>query len=339
MPQEGIITDSKGTFKSKDQIVYDSFEKQPTRYAEAPYEDVSFDELVNEAISRRDSRLKFEGLPDSIEVEIPTETPIVVGLFGDQHSSALYCDYEMLREHTNAIANNPKFYSIIGGDIIDGAAFNPAQNDKIASFSEEGLFAQKMLDRIGGDSIIAMLSGDHDMWAERGGVTVYQNFKERYNTPILRGSSAIKLKVGDIEYLIVCAHRLPGHSMYNKTHPENREAKFGQQGADVYAGFHTHQKGIAQDIARQANGEDIVQTYVSAGPYKYSDSYSQKMGFGQQREKSLGAVWLVLHPHRKEVEAYWSLKSAEERIRPYLTGELKSDKPIDTKDLIDEIAK
>ncbi|RLF63664.1 MAG: hypothetical protein DRN30_06290, partial [Thermoplasmata archaeon] len=628
MPKEGIYTDSKGTFRSKDQIIYDSFEKKPPKYSEKPYEDITFEEMVDEAIARRDSKLKFEGLPDSVEVEIESTTPIVLGCFGDQHGMAMYCDYELLREHTNAIASNPKFYSIIGGDLVDGAAFNPAQDSKIGSFAEESLFAKKMLDKIGGDSIIAMLEGDHDMWAERGGPTAYQDFKERYNTPILRGSSTITVKVGEISYVIVAAHKLPGSSIYNKTHPENRESKFGQQGADIYMGFHcfddkteiltpngwvngleieagdvvgtmnketgefdwnevngkveydnykelyqletklvsicttdqhgmlyssrteegsekikectmeelsqkrsaklpvtiqsrlvnkknlllqrwliwvvtdgsirrsrnvisfhlkkdrkidrltqllndigyqyriaegtdgstffyiydmkdlvnkyfpsrkvlgrwifnfdpetvieeyshtdgnkcegrsiqlssakreeidllqeyfaisgyrsvanfnpkraastlhvsprkyavvypkrdtkkvkydgkvwcvyvdngtlivrrngkvvitqnTHQKAIAQQVARQANGEDLMQTYVSSGPYKYSSKYAQKQGFGQQREKSLGAVWLVLHPYRKEVEAFWSLKSAEERIKPYLTGKLK----------------
>jgi len=343
MPQdkqpEGIYTDSKGTFRSKDQIIYDSFEKKPVKYAEKPYEEVTFEEMIDTAISRRDSKLKFEGLPDSIEVEIDSTTPIVVGAFGDPHVMAMYCDYELLREHTNVIASNPKFYSIIGGDLVDGAAFNPAQDSKIGSFSEESLFARKMLDKIGGDSIIAMLEGDHDMWAERGGPTAYQDFKERYNTPILRGSSTITLKVGEVSYIIVASHKLPGSSIYNKTHPENRESKFGQQGADIYMGWHTHQKAIAQQVARQANGEDLIQTYISAGPYKYSSKYAQKQGFGQQREKSLGAVWLVLHPYRKEVEAFWSLKSAEERIKPYLTGRLKSLPPVATEDIIKEIGK
>lgn len=337
--EEGLITDSKGTFKSKDQIVYDSFEKTPPEYSKKPYEEISFEEMMDEAIARRDSKLKFEGLPDSIEVEIPTTTPIVIGCFGDQHGLSMYCDYELLREHTNMLASNPKFYSIIGGDIVEGAAFNPAQDSKLGSFSEESLFAQKMLDKIGGDSIVAMLLGDHDMWSERGGPTVYQNFRERYNTPLLRGSSTISLKVGDVVYTIVAAHRLPGSSMYNKTHPENRESKFGQQGGDIYMGFHTHQKAISQQVARQADGKDLVQTYVSGGPYQYSSKYAQKLGFGQQREKSLGAVWLVLHPHRKEVEAFWSMKSAEERVRPYLEGKLKSIPPVDTDEIVKEIGK
>jgi len=338
MPKEGIYTDSKGTFKSKDQIIYDLFEKNPPKYSEKPYEDVSFNEIIDEAIARRDSKMKFEGVPDSIEVEIKSTTPIVLGCFGDQHGMSLYCDYELLREHTDAIASNPKFYSIMGGDVVEGAAFNPAQDSKIGSFSEESLFAIKLFDKIGGESMIAALLGDHDdTWASKGGPTLYQTFRERYNTPLLRGSSTIKLKIGETYYLIVCAHRLPGSSIYNKTHPENRESKFGQQGADIYMGFHNHQKAISQQVARQANGKDLIQTYIASGPYQYSSKYAQKIGFGQQREQSLGAVWLVLHPYRKEVEAFWSLKSAEERIKPYLTGKLKSLPPVATEDIIKEI--
>jgi len=336
--QDGLIINPSGEYKSREQIIYDNTEKTPPQFEGKVYEEISFDEILDEAIHRRDSKMKVEGVPDSVNVEIPSTTPIVIGLFGDPHLDGMYVDYELIREHTREISRNPKFYSIIGGDLVEGAAFNPAQDNKIGSFEEETLFAIKMLDSMRG-SMIALNMSDHDCWSEKTGPTIYQTIRERYGVPVLRGSSTIHLKVGDVTYIIVGAHRLPGHSMYNKTHPENRESKFGQQGADVYVGWHTHQKGIAQQVARQANGDDLLQVFVSSGPYQYSSKYAQKLGFGQQREKELGAVWLVLHPYRKEVEAFWSMESAKERIEPYLTGKLKESKPADPVDIIKEIAK
>lgn len=339
---EGLIIDSKGTFKSVNEIVYEGIDKSEPIYKEDPYKEVTFDQMMDEMIRRREARREIEGIPDAAEIEIRTNTPIVIGLFGDQHMAGKEVDYEMLRRDVHFIAENPKCYTILGGDVVDGAAFNPAQDDKIASFGEETSMAIKMFDMLGGDSILAALQGDHDMWSEKGGATLYNSFRERYKTPLMRGSSVIVLKVGDIEYRIVCAHQLAGNSIYNDTHPENRESKFGRQGADIYAGFHNHKKALSQQAVSIAGSGSKMQTFVAGGPYKLTDSYSAKKGYAkkeQSNESTVGAVWLVLHPYRKEVEAFWSLDSARERIEPYLTGKLHESKPSKPIDIIKEIAK
>ncbi len=340
--KEGLVINSKGDFKSKEQIIYDNVEKIPPTYKENPFQEVSFDDMIEEMIRRRDARREIEEIPDEIEIEIPTTTPIILGIFGDQHLSGKEVDYEMLRRDTHFISENPKCYTILGGDVVDGAAFNPAQDDKIASFTEETSMAIKMFDMLGGKSILAALQGDHCMWSEQGGPTIYQTFKERYKTPLLRGSSTIILKVGDIEYILVCSHQLPGHSIYNDTHPANRESKFGKQSADVYIGFHTHKKAFSQQTVNIAGKGSKMQTYVAGGPYKLDDSFSAKKGFSkkeQGNEDTNGAIWLVLHPFKRVVEGFYSMDSAKERIEPYLTGKLKSKPAVDTNEIIKEISR
>lgn len=336
--EEGLVTDAKGTFKSREQIIYDNMEKVPPQFEGKRTAEITFDSMIDEAIRRRDARLEIEDVQDVVEIKIETTTPVVIPLFGDPHLEGMFVDYELIRSHIKEIKRNPKMYPIFGGDLIEGAAFNPAQDNKLGSFDEESLFAIKLLDELE-HSTIAYWMGDHDKWAESSGPTIYSAMRERYNAPVLRGSSTLKLKVGKTEYTIVGAHRLPGNSMYNNTHPENRESKFGQQGADVYVGWHTHRKGISQQAIKQADGSNLLQTFVSSGPYQYSSKYAQKLGFGKQRDKELGAVWLVLHPYRKEVEAFWSMESAKERIEPYLTGKLREIKPEEPFKIINEIAK
>ena len=86
MPQqEGLIVNSSGDFKSKEQIIYDGMEKAPLEYKEDPYKEVTFDTMVAEMIRRRDARREIEGIPSQIELAIQTDTPIIIGLFGDQH--------------------------------------------------------------------------------------------------------------------------------------------------------------------------------------------------------------------------------------------------------------
>ena len=337
---KGIYTGpSEDNFKSETDILYEGIDKQePIVLSGKNESDMTFNDWMGELAHRRDVRMDVEGIPSEGEIEIKSNTPIVVALMGDQHISGFYGDYELLRDHANFIRSCPKAYVVVGGDVIDGAAFNPAQDDKIASFNEETAVARKMLDWLS-ESMLCACAGDHDMWAGRGGITMYHDFKDRYKRPLFRGSSTLKLKVGETDYKIVMAHRLPGHSMYNKVHGQNRESKFGQQGADVYVGWHNHQKGIAQQVAKQAGDEDLMQTFVSPGAYKYSDGYAQKLGFAQQSRKELGAVWLVLHPDRKEVEAYWNMESAKERIEPYLKGSRNNPVKVTADEIIKEITK
>ena len=339
--QEGLIVNKDGDFKSREQIIYDNVEKIPPTYKEDPFKEVSFDEMIDEMIRRRDARREIEGIPDEIEIEIPTTTPIIIGLFGDQHLSGKEVDYEMIRRDAHFISENPKCYTILGGDVVDGAAFNPAQDDKIASFTEETSLAIKMFDMLKGQSILAALEGDHEMWSEKGGPTMYQSFKERYRTPLLRGSSTIIIKVGDITYKMVCSHQLPGNSMYNDTHPENRESKFGKQTADIYAGFHTHKKALSQQSIQIAGEGSKMQTFVAGGPYKLTDSFSSKKGWGKKQEGNedvVGAVWLVLYPNRRAVDAFYSMESAKDKIEPYLTGRLKCKRDTKIDDILKEIA-
>jgi hypothetical protein len=98
--------------------------------------------------------------------------------------------------------------------------------------------------------------------------------------------------------------------MYNETHPENRESKFGTQGADIYIGWHTHKKGVSKQAVETFDG-CIEQLYISNGPYKYSDAYSKKSGWSKQGDKKRGAVFLVLYPFEKQMNGYYSINEVQ----------------------------
>ena len=313
MPEkgEGLYTSpEESSFKSDKQIKYENLDSPILIREQTRGRKPSFYEWVDEFARRRDLKNNVEGLPEEVNIEIETNKPIIIALLGDIHTGGHEVDYELLAHDIGFIASHPNAYVIGGGDLLEGFFFNPAQDHQIATYNQQRMFVRSMVDEIGHKKILFMECGDHDMWAERNGSTIYNEFGDETNIPIVRGSTRTRIHLPNVEYKIVSAHCLPGHSIYNKSHPENRESKFGTQGADIYVGWHTHEKALAEQVADQFD-EEIRQLYISGGPYKYSDEYAQKKGWSKQRAKRRGAVWLVLTPFTKNAQAFYTAEEAE----------------------------
>ena len=319
---EGIYLPD-GTFKSKERIVSDAYRTGTVVQKTPINEPFNFEKWQEVATNRKEERMEQEALPSTIEIEIPTDVPIAIAFLGDTHIGGAYHDYELLGHHVNFIREHPLVYTGMMGDLIDGFFFNPAQHGQIENIKEQTAHARSMLDALNGKMLWA-LAGDHDTWSERDGAGFYNDFRSRYQCHLLNGATIVKLKIGEVTYDIVTSHRFAGHSMYNNLHPQMRESHFGIRSADLYVAAHTHRKGIAQKYAQDIDGGKL-QTYVSTGPYKYSDDYAQKLGYPQQREKELGAVFVTLDPHKKEVVPFWSASGVATSLTPALDESTTKD--------------
>lgn len=303
-------------FKSASEIKYDALQKGiPIQETPLPQQR-DFEWWQQEMIQRRDTRMEFEGRPRHIEVAIPTEIPIAVAMMGDQHLGGMYHDYELLGQHVELISEHPLIYVALGGDIVNGMFWNPGQDQELDSFWEQVAHARAMMDKMGPDKILWALEGDHDMWAGKNGITMYHDFLQRYRSHLLRGPSRVELLVGDQNYRIVTAHQFPGHSIYNKSHPAVRAGR-ELQGADVYVGYHTHDKGHSNQPVREFDGVKN-QYFIMPGPYKYSDEYALKKGYAQQERDQLGAYWVIFHPHQKRIEVCSTAQECVDRLGAYM---------------------
>lgn len=303
-------------YKTKEEIRYEALEKGvPIQQTPLP-EQRDFEWWQQEMIQRRDTRLEFEGRPKHIEVAIPTDKPVAIAMFGDQHIGGLYHDYELMGEHVQFITEHPLVYAALGGDVVNGMFWNPGQDQELDSFWEQVAHARAMMDRMGPDKILWAIEGDHDMWAGKNGITMYHDFLERYKSHLLRGPSRVTLRVGGQEYRIVTAHQFPGRSIYNKSHPAVRAGR-ELQGADLYVGFHNHEKGHSHQPVRDFEGAKN-QYYVMPGPYKYSDEYALKKGFAQQDREEAGAYFVIFHPDKRRIEVCSTMEECAERLGSFL---------------------
>lgn len=299
-----------GSYKSGKQLRYENLDSPELIRNKTEGREPTFYEWTEEFIRRRELKKEVEGIPGEIELTFNTNKPIIWGLVGDIHGGGYEVDYELLAHDVSFISSRDYAYLIGGGDWTDSFFFNPAQNQMVASFNQQRKFVDSMLKEIGQEKVVALLIGDHDDWVAKMGTTIYDEFRDKYNFQIIHGTTKMKVNLPEVQYKVVGGHQLPGSSMYNDSHPENRESKFGIQQGDIYIGWHNHKKAIAEQVAEGFDG-DIRQLYIASGAYKYSDDLAKKKGWATQGSKKHGAVWLVLDPFVKEAQAFYTAEEAD----------------------------
>lgn len=302
--KEGLIIDGQGKFKSQQQIRVEHIEDYPSSLKHLSPLPVkrTFGDNVAELLSRQKTSQEFDTRsPNFVKVRLPHNS--MVSFIGDAHIGAADTDYNRLLKEVEAIANTPNGYVVTVGDLTDGFFWGgQTQSEEIMSLDEQHQVVRSLYDKLKG-RVIAGVSGEHDSkWAARNGPDPYGDFAEQTGGHYIRGTAEIEVEVEDQSYNLLVAHKMPGHSMYNKNHPTFRAARFGIQGADILVSAHRHQKQVSQEAIREFGDKSRPVTHIALGPYKKSDEYSERNGYPTQTDNELGGVSVRLNGKKKEVE-------------------------------------
>jgi hypothetical protein len=192
---------------------------------------------------------------------------------------------------------------VLVGDEIDNLTWNPGQMGEMEQTPEQINYFRALLQYFADNNkLLHRISGDHDGWLMKGGFNLQDEVRDRYKASTSQGPTYLDFKVDGTSYKFFGAHKLPGHSMYNRNHPQMRAERFaGGRGADVVFSGHNHQKGHAEDYAREWPGEPHLVHYIALGPYKQTDEYLAKNGFSRQRSKEMFGSAVKIHPGEKHV--------------------------------------
>ncbi len=271
-------------------------------------EDRTFTEWMNHMEYIRQMKRKIEPLTRNVEVHFNQAIPQMVALIGDTHIGG-ETDYTALKDDVLAIKQTNGASAIVLGDLVDGMFFSSGSTqDRQESINEEAWAAKAMLDELNG-KLIAAWGGDHDLWAEQSGLSMYHEFQKRYNAHLLHGIGYIDFYFKDQEQPVLRsagAHRHLGYSIYSVTAAAERLQRESAQECNlVYCG-HNHRKGISEKTIMGADGTRRM-LFVAVGPYKMTDRYARKKGYAQQDGDALGGVAIVIHPDGRQ-EAFWSIQ-------------------------------
>ena len=306
MKEKGLYTSSdEKSFKSDKQIKRKLALKGELPVFETQIPDKKdFEYWNNRMVTRKEQYA--ETIPHKEnDVTISFKEDIIVNFIGDIHAGSPTTEYKRVAQELEVIVNTPESYVILGGDLIDGFFFRPAQYEQIEQTPEQLAYMHSLIEFLAEHKrILVGYGGDHDQdWSMKSGTNPYYDFAEKTGAYYMHGIGFITLNVGEQPYKLCGAHRLAGHSMYNNVHPEMRLGKT-VQGSDIYFGLHTHQKGHAQQATKMFGNEDKLVTYISVGPYKSEDGYSRKMGWARQTPSEMYGSAIKLSSERFSVEYF-----------------------------------
>lgn len=295
-----------------------SFQSQSQIRRRVDYKDVGFDTPLptdkpfsywSTRFDRRSAEMQ-DAKERTQSAEVTFHDTTLLNFIGDIHAGSADTDYKRVEDELTAIVRTPNSYCVLMGDAIDGFFFNPAQMNAAEQVPEQVEYYHSMLRYLGDHKkLIAGWGGDHDGWAAKMGVSANARFARETGAYYMNGVGFVTAHLPNIDYRIMGAHRLPGFSMVNNAHPPMRAAK-ETQGADIVVSGHTHQKAVTQQPQKMFGGHARVITYLSVGPYKRTDDYSQKLGFADQPSEALYGASVILSKDRKYVAPYYDILEA-----------------------------
>lgn len=240
-------------------------------------------------------------------VEIQFDEEPIINFIGDLHVGSSETDYQRINNEIKIILETPNSYAMFFGDTVDGFFFNPAQFQAMEQAPEQFKYINSMFEALAEKKkLLVAWSGDHDGWAAKSGMDPYEEFSKKFGAYYMHGVGFVTLKVGEVNYKMIAAHRIPGFSMYNNVHGSMRLSR-EVQGADLYVNAHQHTKGYGQQEIQQFGSESRLVNFISLGPYKKSDEYARKRGFPDKTENGMYGCAVKLYKDHRQIKYYSSI--------------------------------
>lgn len=240
----------------------------------------------------------------------------LINFIGDQHVGHPETDYARIEREADEIVKTPNSFVFMMGDYVDNLHWNPGQMDEMEQTPAQVEYIRSYFDYLASyNKLLLIMRGDHDGWMLKAGFDLLTESAERWHAHHAHGITQVKARVGQQEYCIGVAHQLPGHSMYNRLHPQMRAERFGGlRGSDVIVSGHNHQKGYAMDYQQNFDGDREVH-YIANGTYKASDSWLAKKGFKRQQPEQMFGSAIRLEAKKKHVTYFSDIIDANESHR------------------------
>lgn len=310
--QEGLYVNSKGDFKSVEQI---RLEAERSIYPDKKERNLDFDRVTNYLQQGQEIMQDFEiGQREATfipQVEYP-DMPIVMLCASDLHYGSLGVNYPLLMKHLTMIEDLPNFYLATNGDEVDAfnSVFHPTgmTENPLPPQIQSRAIAQKLLDLDRKGKIAVISQGNHNRSGFAGGQDWYDSFLGQFRCPVFTQGGIINIVHGDIKYRGVINHTYWGKSKLNPTNAVKRMIEY-EGGGDVDFGWvgHVHQSSV-ENFERA--GRDVLA--VVSGTYKEVDKWASQNGIGGRGQK--GGIALMMFPHQKRMEGFKDIQTAVDLI-------------------------
>lgn len=280
------------------------FEAPPIPDLEMPTED-----LIEHMCRQFERRRAHHDAKVWRQINIKLDGPIGIQWFGDPHVDDDGCDWPLLRRHVDLVNRTEGLF---------GANIGDQSNNWIGRLSR--LYANQETSQATAVQLttwlmrsvdwLLVIRGNHDLWSGAGDLLAWMS---QGNGPIADWQAQIKLAFPNgREAKIWAAHDFPGHSQWNDLHGLQKKAKFSGE-AHLYVAGHKHNWMLTEHEDPERGN---CYWLARARGYKTMDSYSERLGFGEQRHGA--SITAVIDPER-EGPAFLRCFSDPEEAAEFLT--------------------
>lgn len=241
---------------------------------------LSIDQLIQRRLAEFERVQQAELLNAATDVEVGSDAPLAIVVFGDPHLDDPGTDLRALIEHTNIINATDGMYGACIGDIqnnwVGRLAHLYSQQETTAQQSWQLTewwinYCEKWL---------FMVDGNHDAWS--GNDNPLPWIRALSGRPMIQNDHEAIINLNfpnGFQYIIAARHNWPGQSGWNPAHGEFKAALTRLKAHLIVSG-HTH---TSLDAALKVETHDVVTRCVKVGSYKIYDRYAKELGFAKRQ--------------------------------------------------------
>lgn len=275
-------------------------------------DDEDIADLWGRAEVRNAKHIEKNAKHEQFSVDFPADEPIAISFISDQHiAPGSAVDLRRMREDAEYIRDTPNMYALLVGDAIDGHIKHRAA--MIGARSTPGdqyrLFNYYLA--IFADKVLAVLSGNHDLWAEQfSGIDMISYIAAKNRICYSHDAFRFKVNVGGQQYKIAARHQFRMGSQFNQTHCVKQWQRLGDEDFDIGAIGHNHEASIECGVYR---GQECG--YCRPGSYQINTSHGQQYGYNNSVPK---CPTFILWPRKREICGFSDLRKAGLMLRSLL---------------------
>lgn len=299
-----------GSHKTENQIRREQGNKKIEITPDTLPSDVNFKQWVSHFKDIQQWREALHYNIKHVDIAFPDDEPRLIVPIGDAHIGG-DCDYDMLEDDVMVAKETKNAHVLLVGDIVNGLFFKSgATQDNLTSLNNEVLAAQSMMSELkrgGDDKILVAWGGQHDHdWASDRSISMYYDFKEKYNAHFLHGIAYVDFHFPDYTFSLVGSHKGKGRSIRDDGWPAKRMHSEDGPSCDISLCADAHGKYSGTQTVRDKGGSKDV-LYQVTGPYQKSSPFFRKVGFGDKDGRALGATSFILYPNGDK-QGFWTVR-------------------------------
>lgn len=251
----------------------------------------------------------------TFDVDTRDDLPVAVCFVSDQHIGSPGADYAAMRRDAEIVRKSPGMFAVFGGDSIDNHIKHASAVLHSKTLPDEQLSAFEHYLDMFGDSVFAMISGNHDLWSDKiAGINPIRRAAAARKIVYAKHELRMTVRHGKVPYRIMVRHQAKRfNSSINPLHAIKQHRRHGEWEFDIGIMCHYHEAGIE---AWFQNGRSCWA--ARPGSYLVKDDHSKEYGFNSSIPK---CPTFVLFSDARKIVPFMEVEEASEYLAAVRTRE------------------